>query len=59
MTIHDASRESGWSLTSLYRKIAEGKFVACKPRGRRGGWEINPSSFRQWVRSNREATSNK
>jgi predicted DNA-binding transcriptional regulator AlpA len=59
MTLLDASRESGFSLSSLYRKIKEGKFLACQPRGRKGGWEINASSFRQWIQKNRAATSNR
>lgn len=59
MTLIDASRESGFSLSSLYRKIKEGCFVACKPRGRKGGWDVNASSFRHWLQLNRQATCNK
>ncbi|MEI6279287.1 MAG: hypothetical protein WCQ16_07895 [Verrucomicrobiae bacterium] len=59
MTLIEASKESGFSFSSLYRKIKDGKFLACQPRGRKGGWEINASSFRQWIQANRVATSNK
>jgi len=59
MTIKQASEESGFAVGTLYRKITAGNFLACKPRGCKGGWEINPASFRQWVQSNREAAVNR
>lgn len=59
MTLHEASTASGFAVRTLYRKIKEGAFVAFLPKGRRGGWEINESSFRSWVRANRIASANK
>lgn len=58
MTLLEASKESGFSVRTLYRRIQDKAFVAFLPRGRRGGWHVNETSFRDWVKKQFNATSN-
>lgn len=49
MTIAEAMKESGLSHYTLKCEAAKGSFEAWKPRGKRGGWEIDPQGFRIWL----------
>ena len=59
MTLQEAAQQSGFSEWTLQKFIREKKFMACKPRGNRGGWEIIEASFNKWLSDRRAATSNR
>ncbi|MEI6035072.1 MAG: hypothetical protein WCS65_12440 [Verrucomicrobiae bacterium] len=51
MTLAEASKRSGYAVWTLQKLAREGKFLACKPRGNRGGWEVNRATFEEWIKS--------
>ena len=58
MNIKDAMRESGLSYCTLTQEAVKGSFEAHKPRGNRGGWEIEPRSFQCWILRRKMKTGN-
>lgn len=58
MTIQDAISKTGLGYFTLVREAKAGSFEADMPRGRRGGWEINPTSFQVWWLRRRMKTGN-
>jgi hypothetical protein len=55
----DAAKLSGYSIYMIRQFAREGKFAACMPRGKRGGWEIVKPSFEAWWQQKRHASSNR
>jgi len=49
MTTQEASEQSGLTSWTISQAAKRGDFAATQPNGRRGGWDINEASFRQWV----------
>jgi hypothetical protein len=58
MTIQDAVAHTGLSYFTLVREAKRGSFEADMPRGRRGGWVINPRSFHLWTLRRKIKTGN-
>jgi hypothetical protein len=58
MTIADAIAETGMSYTTINREINKGSFEADKPRGNRGGWQIDARSLRMWLVRRKIKTGN-
>ena len=49
MTAKEASKESGLSIWTIQNYANNDAFAAEKPNGPRGGWQIDPQSFRDWL----------
>ena len=49
MTLKEAASESGLSAWTIMNAAKADQFAAEKPRGSRGGWVIDPQSFRDWL----------
>ena len=58
MTILEASRACGLSPFTLKKEAREGSFEADLPRGRRGGYNIDPRSFELWLIRRKLKTGN-
>lgn len=58
MTAAEAAKISGYAVWTIQRFASLGCFPACKPRGKRGGWDINETAFRLWYKNRRRETSN-
>lgn len=58
MTLQEASQESGFAVWTLQKFARQGEFGASKPRGNRGGWEVEPGSFRSFLNRRRIKTGN-
>lgn len=58
MSIHDAMGLTGLCYTSLVKKASAGEFEAHKPRGNKGGWEIDSRSFQCWILRRKLKTGN-
>lgn len=58
MTIKECAAECGMGYSTLIREVEKGSFEADMPRGRRGGWVVNPVSFRCWWLRRRMKTGN-
>lgn len=58
MNIQEAMQECGLSYHTLVCEAAKGSFEADLPRGRRGGWVINPRSFQCWILRRKMKTGN-
>jgi hypothetical protein len=58
MSIKDAMTQTGLSYHTLVCEAAKGSFEADLPRGRRGGWVINPRSFQCWILRRKMKTGN-
>jgi len=58
MSIKDAMGLTGLCYTSLVKKAAAGEFEAYKPRGNKGGWEIDARSFSCWNLCRKMKTGN-
>ena len=58
MNIQDAMTKSGLGYSMLVREAAKGSFEADLPRGRRGGWVIEPRSFDCWLLRRKMKTGN-
>ena len=55
----DAAAMTGYSIYMIREFARRGEFLACMPRGKRGGYEIVRPSFEQWWMAKRAATSNR
>jgi hypothetical protein len=49
MTLPQAVEASGLSAYTLKAEARKGSFEAVLPRGKRGGYEFDPESFRIWM----------
>lgn len=49
MTVQEAMSVTGMCYHSVLRHCERGSFEAWKPRGNRGGWEIDPRGFNLWL----------
>ena len=58
MNLKDAMAECGIGYFTLVREAKKGSFEADLPRGRRGGWVIEPRSFKCWVLRRKMKTGN-
>lgn len=58
MTVAEAAKVSGYAEWTIQKFAKEGVFPACKPRGNRGGWDIDETAFRIWYRNKRKETRN-
>lgn len=58
MTTQDAMAATGLSYNTINREIIKGSFEADKPRGNRGGWEIESRSFHLWILRKKMKTGN-
>ncbi|MEI6072772.1 MAG: hypothetical protein WCS31_13340 [Verrucomicrobiae bacterium] len=58
MNIQDALAKSGLGYSTIVREAAKGSFEADLPRGRRGGWVIEPRSFDCWLLRRKLKTGN-
>jgi hypothetical protein len=58
MTTAEAAQEAGLSVYTIKCEAHRGSFEADLPRGRRGGWVIDPESFRAWLIRRRIKTGN-
>lgn len=58
MSILEASQASGLSPYTLKAEARRGSFEADLPRGRRGGYDIDPQSFELWLLRRRTKTGN-
>lgn len=58
MNLQDAMAECGMSYFTLVREAKKGSFEADLPRGRRGGWVIEPRSFKCWLLRRKMKTGN-
>jgi len=58
MNIQEAMAACGMGYSTLVREAARGSFEADLPRGRRGGWEIEPRSFKCWLLRRKLKTGN-
>lgn len=58
MTTKEAALEAGLSVYTIKCEAHRGSFEADLPRGRRGGWDIDPNSFRAWLIRRRMKTGN-
>ena len=58
MNIKEAMAECGLGYFMLVREAKKGSFEADLPRGRRGGWVIEPRSFRCWLLRRKIKTGN-
>lgn len=50
MTLQEASAASGYAVWTLQKFARENEFGAWKPRGRKGGWQVDEPSFRAFMR---------
>lgn len=58
MKVEDAAERSGFAIWTVRRMARQGLFMATKPRGNRGGWEIDDESFHDWMQGNQTARGN-
>ena len=58
MKISEAAKRSEYAPFTLRMFCRTGEILASKPRGNRGGWDINESSFDEWLRRRRIERSN-
>lgn len=58
MTILEASELCGLSPYTLKAEARKGSFEADLPRGRRGGYDIDPRSFELWLIRRKLKTGN-
>lgn len=49
MTLIEAMKQSGLCRSVVLAACKRSEFEAYKPRGNRGGWDIDPISFRGWI----------
>lgn len=53
MTLSAASAICGFAVKTLRNKAKNSEFIASKPRGNRGGWEISERELADWMKRNR------
>ncbi len=54
MTTAEAAKVSGYAEWTIQKFAKAGEFPACKPRGNRGGWDIDETAFRLWYKNRRK-----
>lgn len=59
MTLPEASKRSGFAVWTLQKFARQGKFLASKPKGNKGGWVVNRPTFDKWLHSHHLATMNR
>jgi hypothetical protein len=58
VTIQDAIGLSGLGYYTMVKEAAKGSFEAHKPRGNKGGWQIDARSFQCWMLRRKMKTGN-
>ncbi len=58
MTMPEATAAAGLSTYTLRACARRGEFLAWLPRGKRGGYVIDPDSFRCWLLRRKMQTGN-
>lgn len=58
MTIQEAAKISGYTVWTLQKFARNNQFAASKPRGNRGGWEIEEVSFLSFLKRRKLAGAN-
>lgn len=58
MTLEEASKKSGFAVWTLQKFARQGEFGASKPRGNRGGWNVEEASFNSFLKRRRIKTAN-
>jgi len=58
MNIQEAVKYSGYAEDTLRRFIKEKKFLACLPRGRKGGWQINRQTLDNFLKEKQNSSHN-
>jgi len=48
-TVEEAAKVARLAQVTIKAECRKGSFVADKPRGRRGGWEIDAQSLHDWL----------
>lgn len=49
MTVQEAMAKTGMCYTTILRHCETGSFEAWKPRGNRGGWDIDERGLQMWL----------